>query len=82
MNQMIEKYRDVTLYPQGDWNKSIKKDMIYQSAPLVNYFAEKLAVRLPPHISKEELKSAGIIGLMDAIEKIRSDKRHKVSDVC
>ncbi|MCX5888729.1 MAG: FliA/WhiG family RNA polymerase sigma factor [Deltaproteobacteria bacterium] len=43
--------------------------MVLQYAPLIRYIASRLALRLPSHISQEDLISSGIIGLIDAIQK-------------
>lgn len=51
-----------------------QEEMVRQYAPLIRYIASRLALRLPPHISQEDLFSAGIIGLMDAIQKFDPGK--------
>ncbi|MBM4294308.1 MAG: FliA/WhiG family RNA polymerase sigma factor [Deltaproteobacteria bacterium] len=51
-----------------------QEEMVRQYAPLIRYIASRLALRLPSHISQEDLFSAGIIGLMDAIKKFDPDK--------
>ena len=38
--------------------------MVLQYAPLIRYIASRLALRLPAHISQEDLISSGIIGLI------------------
>ncbi len=43
--------------------------LILEYSPLVKYVAHRLAVRLPPSIELDDLISAGVIGLIDAIEK-------------
>lgn len=48
--------------------------MVLQYAPLIRYFAGRLAMRLPSHISQEDLISSGIIGLIDAVQKFDSSK--------
>lgn len=48
---------------------------IVQYAPLIKYIAHRLAMRLPPHISVEDLVSAGVIGLMDALDKYDPKKK-------
>ena len=48
--------------------KEGEKDVL-QYAPLIHFIANRLAMRLPPSVSKEELFSAGIVGLLDAVEK-------------
>ncbi|TYR82743.1 FliA/WhiG family RNA polymerase sigma factor [Priestia megaterium] len=45
-------------------NMLVKKYM-----PLVNYHVQRIGVGLPRNIHKEELKSLGLIGLYDALEK-------------
>src|SRR6266849_10794036 len=43
--------------------------LIQEYAPLVKYIAQRLACRLPASVCLEDLISAGVLGLMDAIEK-------------
>ena len=45
-----------------------------QYAPLIKYIASRLALRLPSHISMEDLISSGIIGLIDAVQKFDPSK--------
>ncbi len=46
-----------------------KKKIIEEYAPLVKFIAQKIAVRLPANVELDDLLSAGVIGLMDAIDK-------------
>jgi RNA polymerase sigma factor for flagellar operon FliA len=46
-----------------------KKKIIKEYAPLVKFIAQKIALRLPANIELDDLLSAGVIGLMDAIDK-------------
>jgi len=48
--------------------------MVLQYAPLIKYIASRLALRLPSHISLEDLVSSGIIGLIDAVQKFDPSK--------
>jgi RNA polymerase sigma factor FliA len=43
--------------------------LVLQYAPLIKYIATRMALRLPPHISLDDLISSGMIGLLDAIKK-------------
>jgi len=45
------------------------ESLIQDYAPLVKYIAQRLACRLPASVCLEDLISAGVLGLMDAIEK-------------
>lgn len=54
-----------------------REEKINRFIPLVDYIASKIAMRLPPHIDKNDLVSAGIIGLIDAINKYSPEKQVK-----
>ncbi|MBM4333017.1 MAG: FliA/WhiG family RNA polymerase sigma factor [Deltaproteobacteria bacterium] len=49
--------------------------MILKYTPLIKFIAHRLAMRLPPHISVEDLIGAGVIGLMDALNKFDTEKK-------
>jgi len=51
------------------------RQLILQYAPLVRYIAGRLAMRLPSHISMDDLISAGVMGLINAIEKFDPSKK-------
>jgi RNA polymerase sigma factor for flagellar operon FliA len=46
-----------------------KERLILEYAPTIKYIAQRVASRLPPHIALDDLINAGVIGLIDAIEK-------------
>jgi RNA polymerase sigma factor for flagellar operon FliA len=46
-----------------------KEELILEYASVIKYIAQRIATRLPPHISVDDLMNAGVIGLIDAIEK-------------
>ncbi|MBM4287069.1 MAG: FliA/WhiG family RNA polymerase sigma factor [Deltaproteobacteria bacterium] len=56
-----------------DWPDKIdsasQERLVLHYAPLIKYIASRLAMRLPPHISLDDLISSGMIGLLDAIKK-------------
>ena len=54
-----------------------QEHMVLQYAPLIKYIASRLALRLPSHISMEDLISSGIIGLIDAVQKFDYHKKYK-----
>ncbi len=74
---------------KGLYNQTVKTDshekedftkrerLIVEYAPLVKYIANRIAMRLPPHIEVSDLINAGVIGLIDAIEKFDPDKEVK-----
>jgi RNA polymerase sigma factor for flagellar operon FliA len=73
MKSQIHKYQETVPPEKGTQEAREREELILQYAPLVKYIAERMAIRLPPNISKEELMSAGILGLFDAINKFDSD---------
>lgn len=46
-----------------------KKQLIEQYLPIVDYVSNRLAIGLPKNVSKDDLASNGVMGLIDAIEK-------------
>ena len=43
--------------------------LILDHAPLVRYIAGRLALRIPAHVDRADIESAGIVGLIDAADK-------------
>jgi len=58
---------------QGKIDAKLRQELVIKYAPLVKFIAERMAIRLPPNILKEELVSAGIVGLIDALDKFNSE---------
>ena len=54
--------------------EKFRKELILKYAPLVKQIAERMAIRLPPHICKEELIGPGTMGLYDALDKFDQKK--------
>lgn len=55
--------------------KAIRDEKIMKYAPLVKNIVERIALRLPSHIDKEDLINVGIIGLMSALERFDESKK-------
>ena len=51
-----------------------KTQYVEQYSPLIRYLADRLASRLPGHIVKDDLISAGVLGLIDAIDRFEADR--------
>jgi RNA polymerase sigma factor for flagellar operon FliA len=43
--------------------------LILEHAPIIRYVAGRIAMRLPSHVSLEDLMSAGVVGLIDAVDR-------------
>jgi RNA polymerase sigma factor FliA len=74
MKAGIKKYQEVTPVATEEKDFKRREDLIIKYAPLVKKIAERMAMRLPPQISKDELIGPGILGLFDAIDKFDSTK--------
>ncbi len=48
--------------------------LIIEYTPLIKFIAQRIAVRLPPHIELDDLTSAGVMGLIDSIKKFDPSK--------
>jgi RNA polymerase sigma factor for flagellar operon FliA len=55
--------------PEKDFDPSDRDGLILQYTPLIKFIANRIAIRLPPHIDINDLISSGVLGLIDAIEK-------------
>lgn len=58
-------------------NPKVRAKVIGEFSPLIKYIASRIAIRLPPHIDLNDLINAGVIGLIDAIEKFDATKQIK-----
>ena len=62
---LLKKYKD----EPKKLSQQEKDKLVLEYAPLIKFVAQKIAVRLPSNIELDDLISAGVIGLMDAIDK-------------
>jgi RNA polymerase sigma factor for flagellar operon FliA len=51
-----------------------RDELINDSLPLINHVAHRIAVRLPPSVEIRDLVNAGVLGLLDAVEKFEPDR--------
>ncbi len=61
-------------YSQQAYQGKSKEEVVVEYAPLVRHIANRLAARLPDNLDREDLVQAGMIGLLDAIEKYDSGR--------
>ena len=60
---------------RGDVHRQSERDQLIQSyAPLVERIARRACVRLPPSVEFDDVQSAAMIGLIDAIDKYDESK--------
>jgi len=56
-------------------DKKKREKLIIKYVPLVKNIVGRIAMRLPDHVDKDDLISAGIMGLMSALEKFDGTKK-------
>lgn len=61
-------------YAQQAFLGKSREEVVLEYAPLVRHIANRLAARLPDTLQREDLVQAGMIGLLDAIEKYDSGR--------
>ena len=50
-------------------NTRERNDLVVEYAPLVKFVANRIAMRVPPSVCLDDLVSAGIMGLLDAVDR-------------
>jgi RNA polymerase sigma factor for flagellar operon FliA len=46
-----------------------REELITSHLPKVKYIADRIAVKLPPSVERDDLYGAGVVGLIDAVER-------------
>ena len=73
MKGLVKRYKADTSGVDG----KLRDQLIMDYAPLIRFVAQRIAARLPSNIDIDDLISAGVIGLMDAIEKYDPSRDNK-----
>lgn len=74
ISPLVEKLWDDWLNGHDD---QVANDLIENYMYLVNFHVERIASHLPQSVSKDDLKSFGLMGLYDAITKFESSRNLK-----
>jgi RNA polymerase sigma factor FliA len=73
MKNLVKKYKQDTIGIDG----KLRDQLVMDYAALVRFVAQRIAARLPANVDLDDLISAGVIGLMDAIEKYDPSRDNK-----
>lgn len=63
-----------TAHPGAGLSAEDRERLILEYAPMIRFVAGRIALRLPPHIQIDDLYSAGVLGLIDAVDKYDSNR--------
>ena len=67
---------------KANGDAQVRNLLVEAYLPLVKYIAERIAARLPRNVAVEDLASAGIFGLMDAIDGFDMSRDVKFETYC
>ena len=70
------------VYKQDQSNQELRNRLIERYLPLVRYNAEKVWAKLPEGVDMNDLISAGVFGLMDAIDAFDLERGVKFETYC
>jgi len=70
------------LYKKDQTNKALRNRLVTQYLPLVKYNGERIWARLPDGVELDDLISAGVFGLMDAIDAFDLSRGVKFETYC
>lgn len=70
------------VYKQDQTNQELRNILIERYLPLVRYNAEKVWAKLPEGVDLNDLISAGVFGLMDAIDAFDLERGVKFETYC
>ncbi len=73
MKGLVKKYKQDSSGVDG----KLRDQLIMDYAPLIRFVAQRISTRLPSNVEVDDLQSAGVIGLMDAIEKYDPSRDNK-----
>ncbi|HTZ17547.1 MAG TPA: sigma factor, partial [Dissulfurispiraceae bacterium] len=65
---MVDTYTSAGMPGPSDFSDA-KEEIVHRFLPRVKYYAHKYAFGLPPELDVEDLVSAGIVGLLEAVNR-------------
>lgn len=76
MPALIEKPATVKVArtPRVFEHKTNREELIESMLPLVKHIVARMSMYLPSHVHKDELSSAGVLGLIDAVDRYDEKK--------
>jgi RNA polymerase sigma factor for flagellar operon FliA len=66
---MQEAARQMRAHETAVHTETSRDDLILEHLPQIKYIAHRISAKLPAHVELNDLVSAGVLGLLDAVEK-------------
>ncbi len=67
-------YQKTQAYKSKKFGHSEREELITSHLSKVKFIADRIAIKLPPSVEKDDLYGAGVIGLIDAVERFDPTK--------
>src|SRR5438094_782669 len=67
-------YKKVNTQPSQAYSPDERERLIMSHLSKVKFIADRIAVKLPPSVERDDLYGAGVIGLIDAVERFDSTR--------
>lgn len=61
--------RNAIMASPGQRSQRSRDDLIMAHLPKVKFIADRIAAKLPPSVERDDLYGAGVVGLIDAVER-------------
>lgn len=82
VNRSEDEIRNLWISYKSEGGEPLRNQLMETYLPLVKYNAERIHAKLPDEVDVEDLMSAGIFGLMDAIDAFDMDRGVKFETYC
>ena len=62
------------IYESTVQSNTERDELILEHLPQIKYIAQRISTKLPSHVELNDLVSAGVLGLLDAIDKFDANR--------
>ena len=62
--------------------EAVRQELISEHMPIVRSIARRMHEQLPAHVSRDDLYSAGVIGLLEAVDRFDPSKGVLIPHLC
>lgn len=67
-------YQNLNGYSSAKYTAEERDDLITSHLSKVKYIADRMAAKLPPSVERDDLYGAGVVGLIDAVERFDASR--------
>jgi RNA polymerase sigma factor FliA len=67
-------YQKVNAFTYASYAQDEREFLITSHLPKVKYIADRIAAKLPPSVERDDLYGAGVVGLIDAVERFDASR--------